>query len=137
MFEAGIFDFDGVIVDSEPLHAEAKRLTLDHFHIAYPPQLFSDFKGRPDKAFFAHVAEKLAPGGPPAEAVEAYKIDLYLQLFDQVPLVPGAADFLALARAAFPRLGLATSAIRRDFALAADKYQLRQWFDVIVLSSFL
>lgn len=48
-FEACIFDFDGVIIDSEPLHAEAKPVTLDHFRVQYPDKLFADFKGRPDK----------------------------------------------------------------------------------------
>ncbi len=30
-FKACIFDFDGVIVDSEAMHAESKRITVDHF----------------------------------------------------------------------------------------------------------
>ena len=51
-FEACIFDFDGAIIDSEPLHAEAKRLTLEYFRIPHPDEIFAQFKGRPDKAFF-------------------------------------------------------------------------------------
>ena len=35
-FQACIFDFDGVLVDSEPVHERASRMTLDHFGIAYP-----------------------------------------------------------------------------------------------------
>jgi beta-phosphoglucomutase len=131
-FKACIFDFDGVIVDSEPLHAEAKQATLDHFGVSYPARLFSDFKGRPDTAFFEFVADQLAAGIATAEEMGAYKREVYLRLFEAVPLVAGAQAFLAAARARFDKVGLATSATRRDLGLAARKYQLDRWFDVIV-----
>jgi beta-phosphoglucomutase len=131
-FEACIFDFDGVIIDSEPLHAEAKRVTLNHFRIPHPDNLFADFKGRPDSAFFRHVAAELANGRTTAQEMEACKQAAYLQLFDDVPLVPGAIEFLAMARTHFQKLGLATSATRHDFELGAHKYQLAKWFDAIV-----
>jgi beta-phosphoglucomutase len=131
-FEACIFDLDGVILDSEPLHAEAKRTTLDHFGVQYPDDLFADFKGRTDKAFFEFVALQLAAGAATAEEMHAYKHAVYLQLFENVPLVPGALSFLTAARRSFRKLGLATSATRCDFGLAERKYQLIPWFDVIV-----
>lgn len=131
-FQACIFDFDGVIVDSEPLHAEAKQATLDHFHIQYPDQIFSDYKGRPDTAFFGFVATGLAHGSVSEDELSAYKHELYLRLFENVPLVYGAQGFLRAARVSFKKLGLATSATRRDLSLAANKYNLRSWFDAII-----
>jgi beta-phosphoglucomutase len=131
-FEACIFDFDGVIIDSEPLHAEAKRVTLNHFLIPHSGNLFADFKGRPDSAFFQHVATEFANGRMTAHEMEAYKQAVYVQLFDDVPLVSGAIEFLAIARTHFQKLGLATSATRHDFELGARKYQLAKWFDTIV-----
>lgn len=131
-FEACIFDFDGVLIDSEPIHAAAKRHTLDHFQITYPETIMADFKGRPDKDFFAHVVTHLAPEGITFDQLDGYKRDVYLQMFGDVPQIPGAAEFLAFARSCFPKIGLATSATQRDFSLTADKYGLRSWFDVIV-----
>lgn len=131
-FEACIFDLDGVVVDSEPLHAQAKRATLDHFRVRYPAKLFADFKGRTDAAFFEFVALELAAGVATAEQMHGHKRGLYLQLFEGVPLVAGALGFLTAARRSFRKLGLTTSATRRDFGLAERKYQLAQWFDVIV-----
>lgn len=131
-YEACVFDFDGVLIDSEALHARAKRLTLDHFLIPYTEQLLAGYKGRPDSAFFQHVATELANGRATAFEMEAYKQSTYKNLFDDVPLVSGVLDFLATARTAFPKLGLATSATRHDFKLGADKYQLEKWFDAIV-----
>ena len=129
---ACIFDFDGVLIDSEPLHAEAKRVTLNHFLIPHSDELFANFKGRPDSAFFLYVASELARGRATAQEMEAHKVATYLDLFDKVPLVPGALDFLAIAREGFPKLGLATSATRHDFQLGARKYELTKWFDAIV-----
>ena len=105
---------------------------MDHFRVHYSSGLFADFRGRTDKAFFEFVALQLAGGVATAEAMDAYKRVAYLQLFDNVPLVPGVQSFLRAARKSFGKLGLATSATLRDFGLAERKYQLAQWFDVIV-----
>jgi len=131
-FQACIFDFDGVIIDSEPLHARAKQNTLDNFQIKYPSTLFADFKGRTDKAFFEFVANNLAKASATAEEMDAYKRQVYLKLFENVPLVAGIQEFLPLARQTFKKLGVATSATPRDFSLAARKYQLQPWFDIII-----
>jgi beta-phosphoglucomutase len=131
-FQACIFDLDGVIVDSEPLHAIAKQNTLDNFQIKYPSTLFAEFKGRTDKDFFAYVSQELAQGKATAEEMDAYKRIVYLRLFENVSLVQGIQDFVSFSRKRFNKLGLATSATSRDFSLAAQKFPLQNWFDVIV-----
>lgn len=132
IFSACIFDFDGVIIHSEPLHAEAQRLTLEHFNISIPAAVLAGFLGRPDSVFFAYAAAEYTHGIPSALEMDAYKKDQYLRLFEQVPLVPGSLDFLRAARARFPKIGLATSATVRDLGLALRKYRLESCFDVIV-----
>ena len=131
-FQAYIFDFDGVIVDSEPLHAIAKQNTLDRFLIKYPASLFSEFKGRTDVDFFDYVSRELAEGKATAGELGAHKQKEYIKLFEDVSLVPGIQDFICFSRNQLKQLGLATSATGRDFSLAANKYQLRTWFDVII-----
>jgi beta-phosphoglucomutase len=133
-FQACVFDFDGVIIDSEPLHAQAKQAALDNFQIEYPSTLFTDTKGSTDKMFFEFVANNLARAGSTAEEMDAYKRQVYLKLFEHVPLVTGIQEFLPFARQTFKKLGVATSATIRDFSLAARKYELLPWFDVIVTS---
>ena len=131
-FQACIFDFDGVIIDSEPLHARAKQMTLDNFRIKYPATLFADFKGRTDKAFFEFVSNNLAKADATADEMDAYKRQVYLKLFENVPLVAGIQEFLLFAKRTFKKLGVSTSATPRDFSLAAQKYQLQPWFDIII-----
>lgn len=131
-FHAYIFDFDGVIVDSEPLHAIAKRNTLDRFQIRYPAKLFAEFKGRTDVDFFDYVSRELAEGKANSEELGAYKQKEYIELFEDVSLIPGIQEFIRFSRKRLKKLGLATSATGKDFSLAAKKYQLHTWFDVII-----
>jgi beta-phosphoglucomutase len=133
-FNACIFDFDGVIIDSEPLHAQAKQATLDNFQIEYPSTLFTDTRGWTDKMFFEFVANNLARESATSKEMDVFKRQVYLKLFENVPLVTGIQEFLPVAKRTFRKLGLATSATVRDFSLAAQKYQLRDWFDIIVTS---
>jgi beta-phosphoglucomutase len=124
-FQAYIFDFDGVIVDSEPLHAMAKRNTLDRFMIPYPSTLFAEFKGRTDIDFFAYVSSELAGGRATSEDLGAYKQKEYIRLFEEVFLVPGIHDFICFSRKKLKRLGLATSATSMDFSLAAKNIKYK------------
>jgi beta-phosphoglucomutase len=129
-----ILDFDGVIADTEPLHAEAKRRTLDRFSIAYSPRLFADFKGRTDVDFFAHVVAELTDGHPDSATLLAGKRAEYRAVFPGVRLMPGFEDFLTIARARFDHVAVATSATRSDFDLVANQFDLGHAFDVIVTS---
>jgi HAD superfamily hydrolase (TIGR01509 family) len=129
-----ILDFDGVIVDSEPAHAAAKRLVLERHAIPFPESLFDVWKGRTDVDFFDHVARELAPGADPAILLEA-KRHAYREVFDMVTLIDGIEAFLASARPVFRRLGVATSATVEDVALVVDRFGLAPWFDTIVTSA--
>jgi HAD superfamily hydrolase (TIGR01509 family) len=84
--------------------------------------------------FFEFVANNLAIGSATPEEMDAFKRQVYLNLFENVRLVTGIQEFLPLARRTFKKLGLATSATVRDFSLAEQKYQLQRWFDIIITS---
>jgi beta-phosphoglucomutase len=43
-----IFDMDGVLVDSEPLHKRAKERAFGEFGIVLPESVYDSYKGRPD-----------------------------------------------------------------------------------------
>ena len=129
-----ILDFDGVIVDSEPAHAAAKRLALERHGIHAPEALLVAWKGRTDVDFFAHVVRELAPGANPETLLEA-KRAAYREVFDRVALVDGIEAFLGAARPAFPRLAIATSATLHDFELANERFDLWRHFDAVVTSA--
>ena len=47
--EAIIFDMDGVIVDSEPLHERASQLVFAQYGIELDENVFNPFKGKTDR----------------------------------------------------------------------------------------
>ena len=55
-FDAVLFDFDGVIADSEPLHIRTKTATLEAFSIPYSQKQISSFQGSPEADFFDFFA---------------------------------------------------------------------------------
>ena len=46
MFKVAIFDMDGVIVDTEPLHYKAYHLMFNEVGIQVPPELYESFTGQ-------------------------------------------------------------------------------------------
>ena len=53
--QALIFDMDGVLVDSEPLHKRAKQMAFQEAGIHFPEQTYDSYKGRPDTTMFHEV----------------------------------------------------------------------------------
>lgn len=132
-FKSIIFDLDGVIINSEELHARAKRMTLNKYGISYPETIFDDFKGRPDLDFWSYVMHELSEGMCSAAALDAYKRTVYFSISDELTLIPGAKEFIPLSRKKFARMGLVSSATLPDFSFAEKKFTIRKWFDIVVL----
>jgi len=132
-FQAILFDLDGVIIFSEDLHASAKKATLDRHGIKYPVNLFKEFKGRPDKDFWNYVSVNLAHGAFAADELDRYKRKVFFNLAGEMSTVPGALDFILVARNMFPHMALVTSATEADLMVSEEKFDFLKWFDVIQL----
>ena len=123
-----IFDFDGVLVDSEPLHVRAfqdvlaaygRTLTDEEYYANYI--VYSD----------REVLERLLPPGEVLEAALEAKVRRYQELMEGG--VPVFQDSLALlARTDGWRVGLATGSIRREVERALQQHRIRDRFATIV-----
>ncbi|MEZ4672070.1 MAG: HAD family phosphatase [Anaerolineae bacterium] len=127
-----IFDMDGVIIDSEPLHAETKRQTLVHYGLDFPPEFFDQFKGMPDHDTFEYVVANYLHDTHTVDEVLAYKRDLYRAIFPKLQTIPGALDFLAEARPRYDKFALTTSAFPENQQKSFARFDLAHWFDVVV-----
>lgn len=132
-FKAIIFDLDGVIINSEDLHARAKKITLEHYKVQYPENIFTEFKGRPDLVFWQYVSSRLAGHRHTAFEMDKFKRKIFFGFSNEIMIVPGIADFLPVARKLFTQTALVTSATYADVMISEEKFGFLKWFDVIEL----
>lgn len=130
-----IFDLDGVLIDTEPKHKEAKRMAFHSFGLAVPEPMYDDFRGRSDQDMAQHVVREFGPGDLAWVEVLDLKHKIFASLESDIEAVPGALDFLRTARARMEKLALATSATERNQRYAFERFGLAPYFDVVVNAS--
>lgn len=122
-----LFDFDGIIVDTEPLHERALQVLYARHGFPLEDPHFYALKGRPATVVFHEIARQF---GGDAEQLRAEKDALYLDLYQDVPLVEGVLDFLEAQHRTF-KMALVTSADRHHVDLAMDRHPaLRPFFEI-------
>ncbi len=133
-YQAVIFDMDGVIIDSEPLHIQVEQETCQHFHLAAPESLWDGrFQGRTDLVLFEYIVANFGDGSITTEQLLAYKRDAYIQTaLQQVQLFSGLLPFLITARSKFSKVALTTSTVAALQQKIFEKFDLGKFFDVIV-----
>ena len=125
-----IFDMDGVLVDSEPLHKRAKELAFAEIGIFLAEHVYDTYKGRPDRTMMPEVLNTHGRAFE-AERVLQRKKEFYEQIEHDLQPIPGAADFVCWAAARF-RMALATSATPRNRAEALRMLGIEDCFQSIV-----
>jgi beta-phosphoglucomutase-like phosphatase (HAD superfamily) len=154
-----IFDLDGVLIDTEPLHKKAKRLAFAEFGLAVPEALYDAFRGRSDQDMAMEMVRAYGSEGVAWEEVLARKHALFESLEHEIGPVPGALAFLERAKGnirsrrpgsgggesvatgagkpALQSLGLCTSATERNQRYAFDRFGLAPFFDIVVHAGML
>jgi len=122
MLDALIFDFDGIVVDSEPIHLEAFRAVLAKRQIALTDPVYYDkYVGFDDHDCFAAV---LADNARPASeadiaAMTAEKTALIQVAFaGPVAPLPGVIELMRAAHDAGVAVAICSGALRAEIELA-------------------
>jgi beta-phosphoglucomutase len=126
------FDFDGVVIDSEPVHAKAKRLVLEKHRISYPDTIFDDYKGRPDDVFFAFVSENLSSERYSSETLYASKKDIFETIITELKLVDGFQKFLQKVKNKRLRTAMVSSTSVYSLNLVDSVFNITDMFDLII-----
>jgi HAD superfamily hydrolase (TIGR01509 family) len=134
--KAIIFDFDGVIVDSEPIHEKAELQTCLEFGMKVPQSEWVHFRGTKIEDIFSFVSRKYGTGQEPIEKMIEHKIALYLSLaLSELQLIPGVQDFLtSLKQNGKYRLALTTSGRFVQQENILNKFGLTHFFEIIITS---
>lgn len=131
-FRAIIFDMDGVIVDSEPLHEQAFLETFQALGYAETHGIrFADFLGRSDRAVWEAFIEKHRPMQSFDELTDLKESRLVGMLQQKKPIfapVPGLVQRLSTR---YP-LAVASGSVHRVISAVLEIGQLRHLFGAVV-----
>jgi HAD superfamily hydrolase (TIGR01509 family) len=130
-----IFDFDGVIANSEPLHFQAFRDELAQRGVELTEsEYYAEFLGFDDAGAFRAVGAKHGAAWTAHEigAMVAHKAERMEALDrDTSVLFPGAADAVRRAAAAVP-IAIASGALTSEIERTLDREGLLRYFVAIV-----
>jgi beta-phosphoglucomutase len=133
--QAIVFDFDGVIADSEPLHLRAFQQALAGEGIELTPQeYYSRYLGFDDVGVFEALARDrgIAMSDRHVTTLVARKGTCLQQMIQEGSvLFPGAREFIRAAAAAVP-IGIASGALRHEIDEIVEAAGVGDLFSVIV-----
>lgn len=135
MLKAIIFDCDGVIADSEPLHMAALQRVLAEEGIVlteemyYREYLALDDRGCFTKAFDDH-GQPLA-GEQLGELIARKAAQLEPVMRTHLRIFPGVAEFIRLAAASYP-LAVASGALRHEIDLILQHAGVGDCFATVI-----
>src|SRR5687767_10668765 len=133
--QAIVFDFDGVIADSEPLHLRAFQQALAEQDIELTPQeYYTRYLGYDDVGVFEALARDrgIALTERQVAALVARKgFRLQQMMQEGSVLFPGAREFIREAAAEVP-IGIASGALRHEIDEIVEAAGVADLFAVIV-----
>ena len=129
--QAIIFDMDGVLIDSEELHAHAKRAAFHQAGITLTDSDLRDYVGRSDAVMIEEVGTRHQLNAGQRAAILSEKARIYEQEEKKLKIVPGSIQFVRWAAQHY-KLALATSATKRNRVGALDLLGIADSFEVIV-----
>ena len=133
--EGVVFDFDGVLANSEPLHLRVYQILLSREDIAFPAsEYYQRYLGLDDVGIFTMLAREkgLDIGGDRLSTLIERKTEIFLRLAREGDvLFPGAADCLRAVAAAVP-VGIASGALSHEIGQILEAAGLRALVPVIV-----
>ena len=115
--QAIIFDMDGVIVDSEPIHGESFKIFLDELNLPYTDNFINDLVGHSINHNIKTINETYL-SHEPLEVEEGIRIrdEIYLNLITNQHLSPmeGIEDLMLICQSKGIKIGLASSSSREQ-----------------------
>jgi len=129
-----IFDFDGVLADSEPVHLHVFQTVLDGIGITLTAEeYYARYLGYCDRDAFIHVLRDrgVSLADADLEVLLETKQGLFPEAIGNHALYPGAAECVARVAAHVP-VAIASGAVRHEIELILDRSGLRNRFPVIV-----
>jgi len=135
MMKALIFDCDGVIADTEPLHMAAFQRVLAEIGVVLTPEeYYREYLAYDDRGCFERVFDDFRVDRSQHQIADLMKLKAsYLGpvMREGLKVFPGIVEFVTLAAAKYP-LAIASGALRNEVRLVLDCAGIRDKFLTIV-----
>jgi beta-phosphoglucomutase family hydrolase len=133
LFKACIFDMDGVIIDSEPMHFEIDLIMTRQLGLNLSHEDLEKYVGMTNPAMWKHIKEehKLEPS---VDELIRIQMDMKLRILkerDEKPIEGIVSLLQALKKDGYP-IGLASSSPILFIQAVLEKLELQHYFSVIV-----
>ena len=127
-----IFDFDGVVIDTETPDFVTWRRVFDDHGVSLDRELWEDFIGSGLGSFdvYSHL-EELVGRTIDRDTIRAERRARYLSAVEANPVLPGVATLISGARAAGLKLGVASSSQREWVEGHLARRELLGYFDAV------
>jgi beta-phosphoglucomutase family hydrolase len=129
-FQAYLFDCDGTIVDSMPLHYIAWKETLEEWNCVYEEKLFYAWGGRPVTEIISRLNE-MQGLKMPIEAVAHRKEIRYLSQLSHLKVIPEVVEQIEAQHGRIP-LAVVSGSRRESVVNSLTSVHLLDKFDTMV-----
>jgi HAD superfamily hydrolase (TIGR01509 family) len=131
-FRAYLFDCDGTIVDSMPLHYIAWKTAFSEWNCPFPEDLFYSWGGKPTREIIATLNE-MHGLAMPVEALAEHKEELYFKLLPQLKAIPEVMEIIEAEHGRIP-FAVVSGGRRNSVTKALGSLHLMDRFETIVSS---
>ncbi|MHC4476067.1 MAG: HAD family hydrolase [Planctomycetota bacterium] len=136
MLQAVIFDFDGVVTDSEMLHLRAFNEILAKSGLEIPTEeYYKEYLGFTDVECFETLVDKgrLVLGADSIQDLVVQKNDVFEKLADNdAAIILGVPEFLDMLKQNNVPTAICSGALLAEIELILERANLRSFFEVIV-----
>ena len=135
--KAFIFDMEGVIIDSEPIHARAKMATLREYGITLSAQEIGldKYVGRSAKSFWVDMKARFPEVFTEEWQVMAgKKYEKYMEILNNdatIKAIPGLPELLQRLKAKGYKIGLGSSSVRPMVNNVLTRFGIIEYFDAL------
>jgi len=131
MIKGIIFDLDGVIVNSEPLHEFCERQILKKYKVKLTKETFYKVKGLRDEDAFKFYVKHFNIDECPNVLINR-KMELYMKMLKKkIKIFPGFKRLAHQCKRKF-KIGLATSSPKTSVSVILRHFDIKQYFDALV-----
>lgn len=132
--KAVLFDMDGVIVDTEPIHKKAYFKMFESFGADVDEELYSTFAGASTRKVCNTVIDRFGLKDP-VEKLEEVKRTLFKEYFyndSEFDMVPGVSELIAHYYGNNIKMVLATSASHATIDMVFERFDLKPFFNDVI-----